>query len=157
MKRLTALPLVFLVFVSYSVSQRRQDPPSGAEAQPFRIARGISFYASKKPAAIGESTSTEKGSPSKIMSDVSEALDIIRNNHAAGERLDYGSLAKSLLDSALRTLDPHSTYFDSAEFHELLDEEKSEYSGIGATIVNFDTATKSIHTLFRQFRVLRQH
>jgi carboxyl-terminal processing protease len=138
MKRLTTLaPLVVLVFVSFAVSQKRQEPSVGTDSEPFRIARGSSFSASKRAPTTAEPAAAEKSSSSKILADVTEALDIIQKNHAVGERLDYSSLAKSLLDSALRTLDPHSTYFDSVEFHDLLDEEKSEYSGIGATIVNY--------------------
>ena len=37
----------------------------------------------------------------------------------------------------LRTLDPHSSYFDPAEFEELKTDQRSEYLGIGATIQNF--------------------
>lgn len=37
----------------------------------------------------------------------------------------------------LQTLDPHSNYFDSEEFNELLTGQQSEYFGIGATIVNY--------------------
>ena len=39
---------------------------------------------------------------------------------------------------ALRSLDPHSNYFDQAEWKDLLDEQRSGYTGIGATIANFD-------------------
>jgi carboxyl-terminal processing protease len=37
----------------------------------------------------------------------------------------------------LRTLDPHSNYFDSIEYEELLTDQQSEYYGIGATIANY--------------------
>jgi carboxyl-terminal processing protease len=37
----------------------------------------------------------------------------------------------------LHTLDPHSNYFDSAEFENLLTDQQSEYFGIGASIVNY--------------------
>jgi carboxyl-terminal processing protease len=38
----------------------------------------------------------------------------------------------------LSTLDPHSNYFDASEFTELLSDQRSEYFGIGATIVNYE-------------------
>ena len=37
----------------------------------------------------------------------------------------------------LRTLDPHSSYFDREEFDELKTDQRSEYMGIGASIQNF--------------------
>ncbi len=37
----------------------------------------------------------------------------------------------------LRALDPHSNYFDVGEYQELLDDQRSEYFGIGATIANY--------------------
>ena len=46
-------------------------------------------------------------------------------------------MTKSSIASMLRTLDPHSNYFDSSEFNELLSDQRSEYFGIGATIANF--------------------
>ena len=41
------------------------------------------------------------------------------------------------MTSMLRTLDPHSNYFDSTEYTDLLTDQRSEYFGIGATIVNY--------------------
>src|SRR5258708_4015046 len=37
----------------------------------------------------------------------------------------------------LRTLDPHSNYFDKEEFEELQTDQRSEYFGIGASIQNY--------------------
>jgi carboxyl-terminal processing protease len=37
----------------------------------------------------------------------------------------------------LHSLDPHSNYFDAAEYQDLLTDQQSEYFGIGATIANY--------------------
>src|ERR1700716_503406 len=37
----------------------------------------------------------------------------------------------------LRSLDPHSNYFDKEEFDELKTDQRSEYFGIGASILNY--------------------
>ena len=37
----------------------------------------------------------------------------------------------------LRTLDPHSNYFDKEEFDEMKTDQRSEYFGIGASIQNY--------------------
>ena len=47
-------------------------------------------------------------------------------------------MTKSALTGALRSLDPHSSFFDRAEWKDMLDEESSTYTGIGATIANFE-------------------
>src|SRR5262249_18041074 len=118
-----------------ALPQRRQETSAGADLG-FDINKGTSFYASRE-APLSPTQPLDRGKISQIISELNEVLELIRRNHAVGERIDYNALTRSLLDSALRSLDPHSSYFDAAEFRELLDEEQSEYSGIGATIVNY--------------------
>jgi carboxyl-terminal processing protease len=38
----------------------------------------------------------------------------------------------------LRSLDPHSSYFDRQEFEDMLTDQRSEYFGIGASILNYN-------------------
>lgn len=71
------------------------------------------------------------------MSDLAEAMEIIRRNQIDGGGIDTNDLTKSAITGALRSLDPHSNYFDAPDFRELLEEQQSEYSGIGATIANY--------------------
>jgi hypothetical protein len=40
----------------------------------------------------------------------------------------------------LRALDPHSNFYDQAEWSELFDEQRSGYTGIGATIANYESS-----------------
>jgi carboxyl-terminal processing protease len=42
------------------------------------------------------------------------------------------------IDGMLRALDPHSHFYGEAEWKNLLDEQRSEYAGIGVTIANFE-------------------
>src|SRR5688572_26715686 len=69
-----------------------------------------------------------------IKSDLAEALGVIQSNHIDGQKLDYNSVFKSSITSMLGVLDPHSTYFDPAEYASFRTEQRSEYFGIGATI-----------------------
>ena len=137
MKRLAALALVIFVSSLVNFSQQRANLTTGGDTDPFTIKRGTSFSASKPTTTADIPTSSVKGSTGEIVKDLSEALEILRNNFVAGERLDFNAVTKSALESALRTLDPHSTYFDPTDFKDLLTEEDSEYSGIGATVVSF--------------------
>jgi len=108
---------------------------------PFKIAKGKTFSASKTTGvAAGGSAAAETGSYEKadrIKGDVSEALDIIRANYVGGKKLNYAELNKSSISAMLHVLDPHSNYYDPADYREMLTDQNSEYFGIGATIANY--------------------
>lgn len=70
----------------------------------------------------------------EIERDFSEALTIIQENYVDGNRLNYNDVFKSSIIGMLRTLDPHSNYYDPEEFDELRADQRSEYYGIGAQI-----------------------
>jgi len=83
-----------------------------------------------------------------IKSDLSEALGVIQSNHIDGQKLDYNSVFKSSITSMLGVLDPHSTYFDPAEYASFRTEQRSEYFGIGATIEDLRHGT-DVNTYIR--------
>lgn len=71
-----------------------------------------------------------------IEQDFAEALSIVEENYVDGNRLNYNNLIKSSIIGMLRSLDPHSNYYDRREFEELRNDQRSEYYGIGASIVD---------------------
>jgi carboxyl-terminal processing protease len=83
-----------------------------------------------------------------IENDLAEALTVIQDNYVDGNKLDYNSVFKSSITGMLRTLDPHSNYFDRAEFDEFRTDQRSEYFGIGATIGDLRTAD-TVNTYIR--------
>jgi carboxyl-terminal processing protease len=107
--------------------------PLSPNVEPFSIARGSTFAASGHGAAP---RSPEK--LSAIASDLREAQQIISQFHVDGRSLKPGELTKSGVTGMLRVLDPHSHYYDAAEWDGLLDEQRSSYSGMGATIATFE-------------------
>ncbi len=72
-----------------------------------------------------------------IERDFDEALELIKENYVEGKKLDYNAAFKSSIIGMLRSLDPHSNYFDREEFEELKTDQRSEYFGIGASIYNY--------------------
>jgi carboxyl-terminal processing protease len=108
-----------------------QLPPT----EPFKIKPGSSFSASIFPNIHAPAVDSDRD---KIVSEVVEALDIIKKNYAGRAAIDTGDLMKSAIETSLHSLDPHSNFFDTQEFSTLLEEQQSEYSGIGASIVNYD-------------------
>ena len=72
-----------------------------------------------------------------IERDFNEALKLISEQYVDGQKLNYNDVFKSSIIGMLRSLDPHSNYYDRAEFEELKTDQRSEYFGIGASIQNY--------------------
>lgn len=108
------------------------------QSEPFKISQGGFFSASPSRPEIDLPVTTGRTGADKIAADFAEALTIIRNNYVDGSNTDYNEITKSSITSMLRTLDPHSNYFDAGEWNEMMEDQRSEYYGIGATIVNYE-------------------
>jgi len=61
------------------------------------------------------------------------AAVLVAKDHYAGE-VDFGKMTKASILGMLHTLDPHSSYFDAAEWTKVQEDQRSRYSGIGSTI-----------------------
>ena len=72
-----------------------------------------------------------------IEKDFGEAVRVIQENYIEGQKLDYNSVFKSSIIGMLRSLDPHSNYYDRDEYEELKTDQRSEYFGIGASILKY--------------------
>jgi carboxyl-terminal processing protease len=131
MRKAFSFVLSLFVAVNSSIFAQTKNISQLPEVEPFKIERGSSFSAS-----TGTRQTQPVQSPN-LSQDVADALEIIGKHHFRGKTLDYNELVKSAISEMLHTLDPHSNYYDSAEFEELLGDQQSEYSGIGATIANY--------------------
>src|SRR5215208_3616497 len=72
-----------------------------------------------------------------IERDFDEALKMIQEQYIDGKKLNYNDVFKSSIIGMLRSLDPHSNYYDREEFDELKTDQRSEYFGIGASIQTY--------------------
>jgi carboxyl-terminal processing protease len=72
-----------------------------------------------------------------VQRDFDEALKVIQEQYVDGRKLNYNDVFKSSIIGMLRSLDPHSNYYDREEFDELKTDQRSEYFGIGASIQNY--------------------
>ena len=107
--------------------------PAFILAQQNRSARRATSNPERSASTTGSNNRGVVTAP-MIKSDVSEALAVIQTNHIDGRKLDYNGIFKSSISGMLSVLDPHSTYFDPAEYASFRTEQRSEYMGIGATI-----------------------
>jgi carboxyl-terminal processing protease len=69
--------------------------------------------------------------------DFDEALKLVQEQYIDGRKLNFNDVYKSSIIGMLRSLDPHSNYYDREEFEELKTDQRSEYYGIGASIQNY--------------------
>ena len=61
----------------------------------------------------------------KVVSDYSEALEIVSKNYSGKQNLE--TLSDSSIQSMLWTLDPHSSFFTREEFKKLSEEQASQF------------------------------
>ena len=114
--------------------------PFNPAAEPFSINQGSTFSASGGSRNMGAEAGNTSSKPSSIASDILAAEQIIGRNYVSPKAANTNELTKTALDGMLRSLDPHSNFYDAAEWKDLLDEQRSGYTGIGATISNFGIA-----------------
>lgn len=122
---LVALLIIALIVPVFVSAQQQRQSQTGEPATTTRPARrGV-----RMPRVMSEAASG-------VEQDFSEALTIIQENYIDGNKLEYNNVFKSSIIGMLRSLDPHSNYYDREEFDELKTDQRSEYYGIGASIQN---------------------
>jgi carboxyl-terminal processing protease len=125
------LATALVASASLLLAQQRPQSPVGS----------ASGGRSSGSSASGRRSSRNNTTPAipLIQSDFESALKVIEDNYIEGKKLDYNSVFKSSVLGMLRSLDPHSNYYDREEFEELKTDQRSEYFGIGASIQNYNT------------------
>jgi carboxyl-terminal processing protease len=127
-KRITIYPTLLLLMATLVIpgfvfaQQRTQGP---ASSQPGNVSQDRRTRAASRNATVG------------VERDFDEALKLIQDQYVDGRKLDYNNVFKSSIIGMLRSLDPHSNYYDREEFDELKTDQRSEYFGIGASIQSY--------------------
>jgi carboxyl-terminal processing protease len=125
-----ALILLTLTIPGFVFSQQKQQTPPPLGRTSGKPSTGA-------PAPVRRGPRSDASAIPLIERDFDEALELIRDNYIEGKKLDYNSVTKSSIIGMLRSLDPHSNYYDREEFDELKTDQRSEYFGIGASIQNY--------------------
>jgi carboxyl-terminal processing protease len=89
------------------------------------------------PARSGRRVIRTTGAIADISRDFNEALNVVQERYVDGQKLNYNDVFKSSIIGMLRSLDPHSNYYDREEYDELKTDQRSEYTGIGASIQTY--------------------
>src|SRR5215471_5063282 len=69
----------------------------------------------------------------RIADDFSNAILVAKDNYAG--QVDFNKMTKSSITGMLRTLDPHSMYFDRQQWEDFQNDQSSRYYGIGSSII----------------------
>jgi len=127
---LTLLVLTLIVPGFIFAQQRVQTPGGNTSSSTTSPAPG---YPGRKSARANAGNAT-----AVVERDFDDALRLIQEQYIDGKKLDYNNVFKSSIIGMLRSLDPHSNYYDREEFDELKTDQRSEYFGIGASIQNYN-------------------
>jgi carboxyl-terminal processing protease len=131
----TALATLLLLAVSLPAFVIAQQ--SGAQPPAAPGARRPAPSVGDGPTTTAPNSRTRRPRPADategLEADVAEALTVIQDNYVDGNKVKYDEVFKSSIIGMLRTLDPHSNFYDAKEFEEQRADWRSEYYGIGAT------------------------
>lgn len=130
------IALAALIVAAATGAISAQKDVAQTQNDPFAISSGSTFSASASSKRKIEA-STSRTLAASISTDIQDALAIIKQNHVDGSTANVGDIAKSGINSMLKSLDPHSNYYDAREYRELLGDQQSEYVGTGSTIVSY--------------------
>ena len=140
---MSRLSLAFAIALSVSTASfpvaAQTKAPLDPQSDPFVLKPGSTF------SAAGSSTTTTVDKdlfdwpqrPSRIAGELLEAQKLINENYLDAKKLKSADMTKSAVAGMLQILDPHSNFYDPLEWNDLLDEQRSGYTGIGATISTF--------------------
>jgi len=123
------LLIINLVIPTYIAAQQRPQTSSGTSSGSERSAFG---YPGRR------TRSATSAAAAVVERDFDEALRVIQEQYVDGRKLNYNDVFKSSIIGMLRSLDPHSNYYDREEFDELKTDQRSEYFGIGASIQSYN-------------------
>ncbi|MDT4966409.1 MAG: carboxyl-terminal processing protease [Acidobacteriota bacterium] len=135
MKNRLTLALVALLSIAVTVpvfvsAQQQKQSQTGEPSTTIRSTGTAGRRGNTRPPRIMSEAA------SSVEQDFADALTIIQENYIDGNKLEYNTVFKSSIIGMLRSLDPHSNYYDRDEFDELKTDQRSEYFGIGASIQN---------------------
>lgn len=79
-----------------------------------------------------QATTDERAAYERLTRHYVQGMELIRDNFF--EQPEYHVLTRAAVSGMLRTLDPHSNFYDKKSFEETRNDQRSQYYGIGASI-----------------------
>jgi carboxyl-terminal processing protease len=92
----------------------------------------ISLAGSTFGAGAVQGQRSGQNSPNEFLREFTEAIDVVQKNHV--DNISADKLVYSAIKGMLRSLDPHSSFFDPKEFARLREDQHSKYFGLGIRV-----------------------
>lgn len=108
----------------------------------------VSKTTQKPVGSSGIADTKKKVSGEDIERDLAEALTVVQDKHVRGGKIDYNELFKSVNDTMLQTLDPHSNFYDAKDAEQFRTRQSSQYFGIGALLGEMSDADGKVVATF---------
>lgn len=81
-----------------------------------------------------EQTGTEDDSGYSQISIFAKAVQLLRQDYVDGNKTGYHDLITAAMKGMLASLDPHSQYMDPNDFHDMQDDTRSRFNGLGIEV-----------------------
>lgn len=95
----------------------------------------LAFAGAHSGQPIGRSPA-DNAARARIADDFSKAILVAKDNYAG--QVDFNKITKASITGMLRTLDPHSMYFDRQQWEDFQNDQSSRYYGIGSSIIQHE-------------------
>ena len=95
---------------------------------------GLSFVFFVAPVRAAEDSGEGDDNGYSQISMFAKALEVIRQDYVDGNKTDYHNLVTAALKGMLSSLDPHSQFMDPNDFHEMQDDTRSRFNGLGIEV-----------------------
>jgi len=93
----------------------------------------LAFAGAHPAQRAGGQSQAEMAARQKIAADFADAIVVAKENFAG--QVDFNKVTKASITGMLRTLDPHSMFFDRQQWDDFQNDQSSRYYGIGSTII----------------------
>ena len=107
-------------------------------ASAFVLGAGSMAYVSQQASA----SAPPRAATYRMLGLFGDVLNTVENQYVT--EVDDTKLIQSAIDGMLTSLDPHSGYLDPEDFHDMRDQSRGEYGGLGLEVTSEDGVVKVI-------------
>jgi carboxyl-terminal processing protease len=136
MSWLRAVQIIVLAAAAAGHAAAQPKATLGDPTEPFNIRLGSTFSASggnNSPRSVESDRQRNR-----IALELAEARSIINRYYVESSSASPSDVTSNMIEGMLHSLDPHSHFYDARQWTDLLSEQRSGYTGVGATIANFE-------------------
>src|SRR5256714_5578560 len=93
----------------------------------FNVLLGVRFY-------TAHAAATEDDTGYSQISVFAKAIQLLRQDYVDGSKTSYHDLVYAAMKGMLASLDPHSQFMEPDDFHDMQDDTRSRFNGLGIEV-----------------------